>query len=55
MRVAQKPLKALTPLDFQEVYADMRRAGKAATTVRHTHTVVRSALNNAVDWGDASI
>ena len=49
--VAKKPLKALTPLDFQGIYTDMTRAGKAATTVRHTHTVVRDALSDAVEWG----
>ena len=49
--IANKSLKTLTALDFQGIYAQMTRAGKAAGTVRHTHTVVRHALSDAVEWG----
>ncbi len=49
--IAQKPLKSLTALDLQGVYTEMTKAGKAAMTVRHTHTVVREALSDAVEWG----
>ncbi len=49
--IAQKPLKSLTALDLQGVYTEMTKAGKAAMTVRHTHTVVRDALSDAVEWG----
>ncbi|NMP23982.1 tyrosine-type recombinase/integrase [Sulfobacillus harzensis] len=48
---AQKPIRSVTALDFQGIYTEMTRAGKAATTVRHTHTVVRHALTDAVEWG----
>lgn len=49
--IAQKPLKSLTALDLQGVYTEMTKAGKAAMTVRHTLTVVRDALSDAVEWG----
>ncbi|MCL5972468.1 MAG: site-specific integrase [Firmicutes bacterium] len=49
--IAEKPLKSLTALDFQGIYTEMTKVGKAAGTVRHTHTVVRNALSDAVEWG----
>ncbi len=49
--VALKALKALTPMDFQVIYTQMTQAGKAPVTVRHTHTIVHSALDDAVEWG----
>jgi len=49
--VAQKPLRAVTPADLQAVYAAMVKAGRAPTTVGHTHTVARQALETAVAWG----
>ena len=46
-----KPLKTLTPADFQALYAQMLAAGKATSTVHHTHVVAHSALDEAVNWG----
>ena len=46
-----KALKALTPGDFQAVYAQMLKGGKATSTIHHTHVVGRSALDEAVSWG----
>ena len=49
--LGRKPLKALTPADFQSVYADMLKEGKATSTVHHTHVVAHSSLDEAVNWG----
>ncbi len=49
--LGRKPLKALTPADFQSVYADMLKEGKATSTIHHTHVVAHSALKEAVNWG----
>lgn len=49
--VGQKPLKALTPADFQAVFAAMLQEGKATSTIHHTYVVAHSALDAAVNWG----
>jgi integrase len=49
--IGQTPLKALTPVDFQGVYARLLKEGKATSTIHHTHVVAHSALKQAVDWG----
>ena len=46
-----RPLRGLTPSDFQVLYADMLKEGKATSTVHHTHVVAHSALDEAVNWG----
>lgn len=46
-----KPLKALTPADFQAVYTQMLKDGKATSTIYHAHVVAHSALKQAVEWG----
>lgn len=46
-----KPLKTLTPADFQAVYTQMLKAGRATSTIHHTHVVAHSALDQAVTWG----
>ena len=46
-----KPLKALTPADFQSIYADMIQQGRATSTIHHTHVVAHSSLDEAVNWG----
>ncbi|MBX5466877.1 MAG: tyrosine-type recombinase/integrase [Firmicutes bacterium] len=49
--LGQKPLKSLSPSDFQTVYAQMLMAGRATSTIHHTHVVAHSALDQAVAWG----
>lgn len=49
--IGHKPLKALTPGDFQAIYARMLKDGKATSTIHHTHVVAHSALDEAVHWG----
>ena len=49
--LGQKPLRALTPADFQAVYAQMVKDGKATSTIHHTHVVAHSSLKEAVNWG----
>lgn len=49
--VGGKPLKLLTPMDFQAVYAQMLQDGKATSTIHHTHVVAHSSLDEAVNWG----
>ncbi len=46
-----KPLKTLTPANFQVVYAQMLKVGRATSTIHHTHVVAHSALSQAVTWG----
>lgn len=47
----EKPLKSLTPEDFQAVYSTMIKEGKATSTIHHTHVVAHSSLDEAVNWG----
>lgn len=49
--LADKPLRALTPLNFQRLYQTLIEAGLAPSTVRQVHVVCRQALNAAVDYG----
>lgn len=49
--LGSKPVKSLTPGDFQVLYAKMLKEGKATSTVHHTHVVAHSALDEAVNWG----
>ncbi len=49
--MGSRPLKSLTPGDFRGLYADMLKAGKATSTVHHTHVVAHSALDEAVNSG----
>ncbi len=47
----QKPLRAITPADFQDVFSDMLKDGKATSTIHHTYVVGHSSLKEAVNWG----
>ncbi len=44
-------LKALTLLDIQEFYASLSRQNKSARTINYVHTVLKMALEDAVEWG----
>jgi integrase len=43
-----RPLAKVTPLDVQAVYGKIIEKGLSARTVRYTHAVLRSALQQAV-------
>ena len=45
-----RPLAKVTPLDMQAVYGKIIEKGLSARTVRYTHAVLRSALQQAVKW-----
>src|SRR5450432_4207758 len=45
-----RPLAKVTPLDVQAVYGKIIEKGLSARTVRYTHAVLRSALQQAVKW-----
>jgi integrase len=44
-------LDQLTPLEVQKLYTSLQEGGLSARTVRYTHSVLSSALNQAVKWG----
>lgn len=44
-------LSKLEPLQIQEFYNSMLEKGLSPRTVRYAHSVLRSALNQAVKWG----
>jgi integrase len=43
-------LDKLQTLDIQQVYGEMQARGLSARVVRHTHSVLRNALKQAVKW-----
>jgi len=45
-----RPLARVTPLEVQAVYGKIMEKGLSARTVRYTHAVLRSALQQAVKW-----
>jgi integrase len=49
--LGNKKLDKIQPLDIQKVYAEMQARGLGAQVVRHTHSVLRNALKQAVKWG----
>ena len=45
-------LKSLTPLQIQQFYAGLAQTRHlSARTIRYVHTVLKMALNDAVEWG----
>ena len=48
--LGSRPASKIEPLEIQGLYADMQRRGLSARTVRFTHAVLRSALQQAVKW-----
>jgi len=49
-QVGPVKLSKLTPLEIQGAYNKMRADGLSARTVRYTHAVLRSSVNQAVKW-----
>jgi integrase len=43
-------LSTITPLDVQDAYQKMIDRGLSARTVRYTHSVLRSAMRQAIRW-----
>ncbi len=48
--LGSRPAAKIEPLEIQGLYADMQECGLSARTVRFTHAVLRSALQQAVKW-----
>lgn len=49
--VGHKPLKALTPGDFQSILTQMIKDGRATSTIHHVYVVAHSSLDHAVSLG----
>jgi integrase len=45
-----RPLAKISPLDIQALYGELQSRELSASTVRYTHAVLRSALQQAVKW-----
>src|SRR3954463_14872585 len=48
--LGERILSAITPLDVQSAYQKMIDRGLSARTVRYTHSVLRSAMRQAIRW-----
>lgn len=48
--LGSRQLGALTPLEIQSAYTKLQERGLSARTVRYAHSVLRSALEQAVKW-----
>ncbi len=50
-RLGRTPLRKLTPLDLQALYASLQDAGLSNRSILHTHRVLHRAFAQAVRWG----
>ena len=48
--VGERMLSAISPLDVQAVYQRLVELGLSARTVRYTHSVLRTAMRQAIRW-----
>ncbi len=48
--LGERILSAVTPLDVQDAYQKMTDRGLSSRTVRYTHSVLRSAIRQAIRW-----
>jgi integrase len=48
--LGERILSAITPLDVQGAYQKMIERGLSSRTVRYTHSVLRSAMRQAIRW-----
>jgi len=48
--LGERMLSAISPLDVQAVYHRLVERGLSARTVRYTHSVLRSAMRQAIRW-----
>ena len=49
--LGSQPLKSLTVLDIQQLYASLSEQKKSRRTINYVHTVLKTALKDAVEWG----
>ncbi len=49
-RIGRVPLPRLTPVDLQQLYADLRAGGLTNRSIHHTHHVLHRAFTQAVRW-----
>jgi integrase len=49
-RLGARPLAKLGPLDLQDAYAKLADDGHSARTIRYAHSILNSALKQAVKW-----
>lgn len=49
--LGSKPLRKLTPKDFDDLYEALQDAGLSPSSVVGVHATARAALNQAVRWG----
>jgi integrase len=47
-----RSLVGLAPSEIQGLYADLQRRGRKPSTVRQVHAILRTALKQAVAWGE---
>jgi integrase len=50
LRLGAKALAAISALDIQTLYRDLQVRSLSARSIRYTHAVLRSALNQAIRW-----
>jgi integrase len=50
--IGHRKLAQLQPAEIQRVYSDMLQRGLSPRTVRYVHSTLRSALQQAVLWGE---
>lgn len=48
--IGDRVLSAVTPLDLQDAYQQLVNRGLSSRTVRYTHSVLRSAMRQAIRW-----
>ncbi|HSY99190.1 MAG TPA: tyrosine-type recombinase/integrase [Terriglobales bacterium] len=48
--LGERNLAGISPLDIQAVYQQLIERGLAARTIRYTHSVLRSAMRQAIRW-----
>jgi integrase len=48
--LGERMLSRITPLDVQDTYQKMIDRGLSARTIRYTHSVLRSAIRQAIRW-----
>ena len=50
LALGERMLSAICPLDVQDVYQKMIDHGLSSRTIRYTHSVLRSAMRQAIRW-----
>jgi len=50
-RLGKKKLSKVRALDIQKLYADLSASGLSNRSIHNTHTMLKKAMKQAVDWG----